>query len=228
MDPFRDGYGPQSPPPEVERTTSVKLVDLCDAIDRELLRRSLWYRRIRYEFDRSVRVPKADGRPKRLNALEVATFQEPSGNIRVQADQVSTKLTPHRRLSALSFDDPVIGEGFRFCLYFLSRMNAIADENSVRFVVLFIPTKEFVYSDIVQAGQLHGNDDYTTLIQQESLFWDMTRTHLMLDSIEYIDPLPALRRSLENNEPVYPSSDDGHLSDFGYQVVAEDVVSGLR
>ena len=136
-----------------------------------------------------------------------------------------TVFTSERRLAALDFNNPIVGEGQRIVHGAIDEMHNLAKRDGIRFVVLLIPTKELVFSE--QAKQLDA-PSYHRLIRNEQQFWQVTKSFLEAHSIEFIDPLQALRAELEAGNQPYQVSYDGHPNEIGYHAIAKTVNDYLQ
>jgi len=137
--------------------------------------------------------------------------------------EVRTLFTPAYRLTALDQGDPRIREGTRVSLSALGLMNKLAGISHIRFVVVLIPTKEFVFRRLVE----HPTSSYERLIEQESSFWRSTKEFLERGKIEYVDALPALEAAVEKGVEPYPITWDGHPNALGHLAIARRVAASL-
>ncbi len=135
-----------------------------------------------------------------------------------------TVFTSQLRLAVLDLDDPLVREGQRLAYEVITRLQTAANAADIRFVVLLIPTKEFVFAQ--QAKSLAA-PDYHALIRNEQQFWRETGAFLESRGIEYVDALPALRSRLDSGPQPYEVSDDGHPNVHGHQAIAEAVQAYL-
>lgn len=136
-----------------------------------------------------------------------------------------TVFTSQRRLGVLDLDNRIVQEGVRIAHKALAEMQDLAVRDEVHFVVLLIPTKEFVFS--VQAGQIESSH-YQRLVSNEAQFWEMTRTFLQKNNIEYIDPIPSLKADLVAGNQPYKITHDGHPNARGHQTIATVVYNHLK
>jgi hypothetical protein len=102
-------------------------------------------------------------------------------------------------LLALDLSDPRIAEGMQISLNALRCMKNLADSLKFEFYVILIPTKEYVFSDIVASP----GSDYSNLVGYEKQLWQKTTEFLQMSKINYIDVLPALRKLLLNFSLLY-------------------------
>jgi hypothetical protein len=85
---------------------------------------------------------------------------------------VRTILTPASCLSVLNFDDVRVSEGLAICFKSLRILHDRLAREGIDFYVLFIPTKELVFSDL--ANNVNSSD-YAKLIVNEKMMWEKTR-----------------------------------------------------
>jgi hypothetical protein len=134
-----------------------------------------------------------------------------------------TVFTPEYRLSVLDPADPRVREGERIAGEALREMHARAAAAGVRFMVLWIPTKELVYREVVEGG----GEAYDALTESERTLQARMRRVLQEDGIEVVDALPALRTQLVSGRPPYPLDQDGHPSAAGHEAMARQVGAAL-
>ncbi len=138
--------------------------------------------------------------------------------------QYKTLFTSEYRLSVLDLQDPRIAEGLQISLKAIRQMNDLATADSIRFLVVLIPTKESVFRDLVE----RPTASYRSLIENEELFLRTTVDFLDRYGIEYVDALPALRKQfLAGSQPYQPTA-DGHPNVFGHRAIAELISNRLR
>ncbi len=134
-----------------------------------------------------------------------------------------TVFTSEYRLSALDQQDPRIVEGREISLKAIAIMNELAAEQTIRFVVVLIPTKELVFKNLWS----EPSASFATLTSNEILFWSRTKAFLKANNIDFIDVLPALRGQLESGIQPYHSTQDGHPNKFGHQAIAASLSDRL-
>ena len=144
-----------------------------------------------------------------------------------EVDGARTILTPRIRLAALDWDDPRIAEGFRVASRSLDEIRDQAAAAGARVVVVFLPTKEYVFENLVrESGQRIGSE-YQHLIAAENRLWKEMRRELTAFGIECVDTVPALREALRAGRHPYPEDRDGHPSAAGHEVIAQVVFEAL-
>lgn len=141
---------------------------------------------------------------------------------------IHTGFTPDRRLEGLDVNDPQVTEGLRLSLEFFNRMNVLASENGVAFLVVIIPTKESVYAGLIEGNEaLPASEKIDRLISSERKVNEIVKQYFSERGIEYIDVLPALREGAYK-EQIYPANFGGHTNKNGYRIIAETINAGLK
>lgn len=153
---------------------------------------------------------------KRLRALPILDFYADRGT--------ATVFMPAYRARALDVRDVRVAEGRRICIDLLGDMNDAVTGQGVEFLVLLIPTKEYVFADRVQ----DPSPELAALALQEQEFWAETRHQLDRRGIPWVDALPALRAELAAARQPYPKTSDGHPNAGGQAAMAAAVAEVLR
>jgi hypothetical protein len=134
---------------------------------------------------------------------------------------------PKGMLARLDQQSPEVREGMRITFELLKQMNDLCLQNHVQFAVVVIPTKETVFSQYLEHNSkvaLSGVID--RLLNNEREARAATFTFLGDSHITYVDPLPALRSSLEHQ--LYArSAGDMHPGKNGYRVIAQAAYAAL-
>lgn len=135
---------------------------------------------------------------------------------------------PRSMLSRLDQDNPDIREGMRITFELIKETNEICQQKHIRFLVVVIPIKEEVFSDYLEHNpKLPLSDVIDKLLANDRLARQETFEYLTETNIPYVDPLPALKRSLEN-ELYARSATDMHPSKNGYRVIGEAIFEASR
>jgi len=134
-----------------------------------------------------------------------------------------TILTPAYRSVALDREDPRIEEGKRITLALFTEMSKRCAEAGAQFAVVALPTKEFVYQDLVRASGSEIDVTLAKLWQDEAAFWEACRGFCAGDGIPFIDTLTQLRASLQEGRRPFRRDGDGHLTPEGNRVVRDTV-----
>ena len=138
--------------------------------------------------------------------------------------EFKTIFTSEYRLSALDMQDIRIVEGLRISLEAIMLMNELATQHDKRFLVLLIPTKEFVFHELVRKP----SPSYLNLIQNEKLVWKATKEFFEKNDIEYVDVFPAFREQLSTGILPYQVSHDGHPNEHGHLAIANFVYTQVK
>jgi hypothetical protein len=131
-------------------------------------------------------------------------------------------------LKGLDLENPSIREGMRITFELMKEMNETCRQNHVQFMVVVIPTKEMVFSEYLDHNSKIPLDDVIdNLLVNERVALQQTFTFLADSNIPYVDPLPALKKSV--GQGLYASSaGDMHPNKNGYRVIAEAVSEALK
>ena len=141
---------------------------------------------------------------------------------------ITTGFTPDRRLKGLDMENPEVSQGLELSLEFFNRMNMLARENGAGFLVVIIPTKESVFSELIEGNnKLLASDKIDSLIANERSVNSVVIQYFDEHGIDYIDVLPALWEGAAT-EQIYPTNFGGHPNRNGYRIIAETVKSKIK
>jgi hypothetical protein len=140
-----------------------------------------------------------------------------------EVDQYKTVFTPEYRFIAMNLDDPRIAEGLSISLKALDQMKKQADANHFELLVLLIPTKERVFSAVLDHYNLDPSESMQWLLEQESRLNEQVQTFLSQHNIPFLDAEPALKRILMEGKQPYFVDADGHLNAIGHHAIARQV-----
>jgi len=150
------------------------------------------------------------------------------GNAAFESDDARTVFTVARRTLALDLDDVRIREGHRIALAALERIDRLTSEAGAKLLVLFLPTKEYVFSDRVFAKGGAPIVGFSKLVENERSMWADTTRFLTERSISHVDALSTLRRSFSDGRQPFRTDLDGHLNPYGNRQIAELVHRELQ
>lgn len=141
---------------------------------------------------------------------------------------IAEAFRPKAVLFGLNQEDPHVREGMRITFELIKQMNQICQQNHIQFVVVVIPIKEMVFSDLLEHNpKLPLNDVLDKLLPDAYSAQAQTFKFLGDQQIPYVDPLPALKAAREQG--LYAlSSGDMHPGKNGYHVIAQAVASRLK
>ena len=130
---------------------------------------------------------------------------------------------PKGILSRLDQENEFIREGMRITFKLFKEMNETCRQNNIEFVVTVIPTKEMVFSDFLEhKPELPLSDVLDKLIANERGAREKTFKFLSDSNIRYVDPLPALKGSVDH-ELYTRTAADMHPNKNGYRVIAQAI-----
>lgn len=136
---------------------------------------------------------------------------------------INTGFTPDRRLKGLDLSNPEVREGLTLTLNFFNKMNHLAVEKEVGFLVVIIPTKETVFADYISnSPELAENSKLNNLIQNEEVVLKLVQRYFGDHGIPYIEVLGPLRNAA-GTEQIYPNNFGGHSNKNGYKIIAESI-----
>ena len=143
--------------------------------------------------------------------------------LNVEGSDINTGFTPDRRLKGLDLRTPEVRDGLQYTLEFFKRMKELAKENETDFLVVIIPTKETVYSDLIlEDSELSNSSKLNLLIQNEEVVNKVVKTYFRDNNIAFIDVLDSLKKAA-GSEQIYPNNFGGHSNLNGYRIIAETV-----
>ena len=138
-----------------------------------------------------------------------------------------TVFTPDTTLSVLNTASPEVQEGIRLTGDTLVGMKDFCNRKQIRFLVIFLPTKESVYWPlIVKMSQQPEKKLVQLVVQQETSAKAILMDRLEKSGVCFEDVLADLRAKVEK-EALYPNNADNHPNRYGYQVIAEKVARVL-
>lgn len=144
------------------------------------------------------------------------------GEALFESPGAKTMLTIERRLYAINLDDVRIQEGHRICSEVIRRMNEIAKESGVQFVVALFPTKELAFKELlVESGLDGGLDAIHRVTGFEDEMWQAAKQFFEENGILYFDTLPFFREMLRQGDQPYRVDSDMHFNPAGNKAVAE-------
>jgi hypothetical protein len=151
----------------------------------------------------------------------------PDKGVVYDKDAVRTVFMTSQHLLGLNLADPRIAEGLRITKEMLLRIRAKTASANARLLLLFVPTKESVYTEAVKKTTSHLNATYEKVVVMESQARAEIISLCRQNDIEYVDPLPALEEAIRRNEQIYPWTGDSHYTPRGYSILASEVNKSL-
>jgi hypothetical protein len=121
-----------------------------------------------------------------------------------------------------------VREGMRITFKLLAEMREVCRKNRIELVVAVIPTKEMVFAEYLEhKPELPLSDVLDRLIANERIARDKTFEALRQSQIRYVDTLPTLRKSID--QQIYArTAADMHPGRNGYRVIGEAISEALK
>ena len=149
--------------------------------------------------------------------------------VEIERGDIKTLLTPGYRLVALTDTDPRVREGKRISLEALHMMADRVSEAGARFLVVIIPTKEYVFRGLL-TGDYPRQTLIDKLVDSEEATRQAAEAWFRAHHIDWADTTPQLQLLLDQGVNPYrggtgnPRIDgDGHPGQAGYRAIAQAV-----
>lgn len=132
------------------------------------------------------------------------------------------------RVAAVDTSLPKVAEGLRITRDVLRDIaRRVDDLPDTRLMVVLIPTKERIFARAVSTAGVPAPFDYVRSVSHETRIALGLQELLREEGVLHVDTLPAFEAALERGEAIFPPNVDGHLTEAGYQVIAERVAAAL-
>jgi hypothetical protein len=129
-----------------------------------------------------------------------------------------TIFTSPYRLRVEDDRDPRIRAGVEIAKRQITEMRERAESNSARFLVVLLPTKEYVFWPKVPDPSQHPA--LSTLVAMEERLHHELEASMAASGVAYVDPAAELRRSTA--QPYFMNA-DGHPNPIGHRIIARTV-----
>lgn len=130
----------------------------------------------------------------------------------------------HRRIAlhsrAMDLHSPDITMGYEFLKKFLMSARQKTNLHGIRFGVLMIPSKGFVFYRYLKERKHKIPKDYEEMIHREELLRNQIMTYLSGINVPVSDAMPEMVRMITTDGELYPKRDDGHPYAKGYAAYA--------
>lgn len=137
-------------------------------------------------------------------------------------------LTPQARFRTVDTTRTKIKEGLRITLDRLNSMAATCKSNNIKFIVLYIPTAEYVLSDHFKGSVNEQSlDNLQKLVDAENYMRAVISENLALSQTPVIDGASALKSKLGIISGIYLPGPDGHPTAAGYGILSEAIQQKL-
>lgn len=131
------------------------------------------------------------------------------------------RIAAHKRYTDLTREH--IAFGFQISKRVLLEAKRLADDNGIKFSVVFIPSKENVFFDYLIEKGYKLPQDYYALISNERDLLEKFSVFLGEINVRSVDARPYILQELYKSGNVYLGSDDGHPTKIGYEAYAKAV-----
>lgn len=119
--------------------------------------------------------------------------------------------------------DPRIRIGIEISKQILEKMHLRVSGSGANFLVLLLPTKEYVFWPQVENSDEHNM--LAELVQHEYRIRGEIKIFMQERDIDFIDPLAELRKS--GRQPYFPNG-DGHPNALGQNIIAVSVLEFIK
>jgi len=156
--------------------------------------------------------------------IKAATGSSSTSTLSIKEKNIHEAFLPKSVLKGLNQENRNIREGMRITLNILQEMNKLCNRHNIRFVVAIIPTKESSFSEYLENNPELPLSEYNRkVIINERNVRKIMLSHFRNSNVEYIDLLPVMKHSV-NQEKLYSNSAvDMHPNKNGYRVMAEEI-----
>jgi hypothetical protein len=142
--------------------------------------------------------------------------------------KVEKILTPQARFRTLDTTRTKIKEGLRITLDRLNSMAATCKSNNIKFMVLYIPTAEYVLSDNFNGSvDNQAVDNLQKLVNAENYMRSVVSESLSASGVPVIDGAEALKSKLGIVPGIYLPGPDGHPTATGYGILSEKLAKQI-
>jgi lysophospholipase L1-like esterase len=131
------------------------------------------------------------------------------------------RLTKHSKFMDLT--RPEIRLGFDITGDVLVEAKRRLDEQDIKLIVMFVPSKESIYSDFLENSGEPVPQEYRDLVARERDIVDKLSSILDSHNIEHVDAAPYVSDALNRSDKVYAFTGDGHPLRDGYEAYAKAV-----
>jgi hypothetical protein len=137
--------------------------------------------------------------------------------------EYQTAFNPGYLNNLLDLNKENIREGLEKSLLLLNEMNLICQNNHISLIVLLLPTKEGVYSEIIK--QNLNNELLAKCIENYFKISEKLINYMEKNNIKYIDLLPTMKENIHKN--LYFANLDIHPNKEGNTIIAKKIYDYL-
>jgi hypothetical protein len=134
-----------------------------------------------------------------------------------------TILTSPYRFRVMDVADPRVRTGIEISKHMLEQMHFRVSESGARYLVLLLPTKEYVFWPRVENPDEHKL--LAELARDEDRIHSEIKRYMQDHGIDFIDPVTELRES--ERQPYFPDG-NGHPNALGHEIIAKKVLEFIE
>ncbi len=142
-------------------------------------------------------------------------------------DNLGTIMSPTYRYNTVDLSNPDTKEGFAITKKLWIEMRDDTNEKEAEFVIVIIPTKEYVYSQYFNKEGIEIGEYLNDIIEKEKNVIEETKSFCLENNLPFIDVTEHMSLALSQGQKIYPESLDGHPLPEGYKRIAEAINNEL-
>lgn len=150
------------------------------------------------------------------------------GWVPMEFDGFRTILSPDYRLLGLNLDDARIREGLLITLKCLRTINERLLERKVKFLVLYLPTKELVVEELLKDKTSRNSRSCQVLVENEKAALHVLEGFCRDQRISFVDATLALTASIREGKQPFLINHDAHPSAAGHNVIASVILEEIQ
>ena len=139
------------------------------------------------------------------------------------------KFTPGRRFLSNDRESKVVQVGYAIIDKILGEIDNFAANSGIDVFVTIIPTKEYIYSPLLEKHIKDINPVFQHLVRDERGWIEYLQGRIEeLPELEFLELHSALRSASGKVELLYPTNENGHPYPPGYNLIAQVLASKLK
>lgn len=146
------------------------------------------------------------------------SYHGPDGP-RVKEGPLATRLTPAYRYPSVDLGRRSTGDGLRLTRLAFDRIQAVCEPAGIEVDLLFLPTKEFCYAQLVERGLVKVEGLGLLAGAEQAARWAVRRAAEQA-GLSVLDPTETLLAAMGDGENPWSPTSDGHFTDTGHRLLA--------